>query len=101
MMINKRYILRNDLKMIGLENLKFTRNRSLKKIYLSADYRSEIGKSEYLITFDVSLDEFKNGKLDMVNLCREMLNTFENFKNMKATDQKKYAEEHGRKLINE
>lgn len=100
-MLNKKYILRHDLKVLGLENLKFTRNRSLKKIYLSADYRSEIGKTDYLITFDVSLDEFRNTKLDMVNLCREMLNTFENFKAMKTTEQKKYAEEHGRKLINE
>lgn len=97
-MIDKKYISRNDLKMYGLRNLKFTRNRPLNKIYLDSDYQMEIGKSMYDITFSVELDAQRNTKLDMVMLCKEMLMFVENFKTLKVSEQKKYAEEHGEKL---
>lgn len=97
-MIDKKYISRNDLKMYGLRNLKFTRNKPLNKIYLDSDYQMEIGKSMYDITFSVELDAQRNTKLDMVMLCKEMLMFVENFKTLKVSEQKKYAEEHGEKL---
>lgn len=97
-MIDKKYVSRNDLKMYGLHNLKFTRNRPLNKIFLTADYNTEVSKSNYNITFVVELDAQRNTKLDMVTLCKEMLLTVEKFKGMKVTDQKKYAEEHGEKI---
>lgn len=97
-MLNKRYIFRNDLRNIGFIDLKFTRDRKLKRVYLSAKNTVEIGKSKYEVIFSVECDEARNSKIDMVTLCRLMYENFLNFKTLKLAEQRKYAEENGEKV---
>lgn len=97
-MLNRKYIFRNDLRNIGFIDLRFTRDRKLKKVYLSAKNTVEIGKSKYEVIFNVESDEARNTKIDMVTLCRLMYESFENFKTLKLSEQRKYAEENGEKV---
>jgi sialic acid synthase SpsE len=55
-MINKKYVSRTDLKVAGFSNLQFYGNTELKKVFLSADIETEIGKQKYKVTMTVEAD---------------------------------------------
>ncbi len=97
-MLTKKYYKRDDLKVLGFQNLSFYANRELNKIFLTADYKANIGKSTYKISFTVEADKQKTSSRSIELLCRNMVITLDNFHNMKVTEQKKYAEENGDKI---
>jgi hypothetical protein len=97
-MLNKRYYNRTDLKVLGFQNLSFYANRELNKIFLSADYFLKVGKSTYKTQFTVEAEKQNTSTRSIESLCREMVISFHKFSDMKAADQKKFAEEHGEKI---
>ena len=97
-MLTKKYYNRTDLKVLGFQNLSFYANRELRKIFLTADYKANIGKSTYKISFTVEADKQNTSIRSIELLCREMVKSLDNFTNMKVTEQKKFAEEHGEKI---
>lgn len=97
-MINKKYVSRTDLKVAGFNNFQFYGNTQLKKVFLSADIQTEIGKSEYKITFTVEADRQNTSIRNVERLCRLMLEELQSFNDKKAADKKKFAEEHGDKI---
>jgi hypothetical protein len=97
-MLTKKYYSRTDLKVLGFQNLSFYANRELNKIFLTADYFLKIGKSTYKTSFTVEADKERTAIRSIESLCRGMVINFDKFSNMKAADQKKFAEEHGEKI---
>lgn len=97
-MLTKKYYNRNDLKVLGFQNLSFYGNKELNKIFLTANYNANIGKSTYKISFTVEADKQKTSSRSIELLCRNMVITLDNFNNMKTTEQRKFAEENGDKI---
>ena len=97
-MLTKKYYNRTDLKVLGFQNLSFYGNRELGKVFLTADYFHKVGKSTYKTSFTVEADKERTSIRSIESLCRAMVKSLDNFKNMKAADQKKFAEEHGDKI---
>ena len=97
-MLNKKYISRTDLKVAGFSNLQFFGNHELKKVFLSADIKTEIGKQQYNVTFTVEADRQNTSLRNIERLCRLMLEELVSFNDKKAADKKKFAEEHGDKI---
>jgi hypothetical protein len=97
-MLNKKYISRTDLKVAGFNNLQFFGNHELKKVFLSADIKTEIGKQQYNVTFTVEADRQNTSLRNIEKLCRLMLEELVSFNDKKAADKKKFAEEHGDKI---
>jgi len=97
-MINKKYVTRTDLKVAGFSNLQFYGNTELKKVFLSADIKTEIGKSKYKITMTVETDRQNTSIRNIEKLCRLMLEELVTFNDKKAADKKKFAEEYGDKI---
>jgi hypothetical protein len=97
-MLTKKYYNRTDLKVLGFQNLSFYANRELNKIFLTADYFAKIGKSTYKTSFTVEADKQTTSTRSIESLCRAMVKSLDDFTNMKAADQKKFAEEHGDKV---
>jgi len=97
-MLNKKYYSRTDLKVLGFQNLNFYANRELGKVFLTADYFHNVGKSTYKTSFTVEADKERTSIRSIESLCRCMVKKLDDFKDMKASDQKKFAEEHGDKV---
>jgi hypothetical protein len=97
-MLTKKYVSRTDLKVAGFSNFQFYGNHELKKVFLSADIKKEIGKQQYNVTFTVEADRQNTSIRNIEKLCRLMLEELESFNDKKAADKKKFAEEHGDKI---
>jgi hypothetical protein len=97
-MLTKKYYNRTDLKVLGFQNLSFYGNRELGKVFLTADYFHKVGKSTYKTSFTVEADKERTSIRSIESLCRAMVKSLDDFTNMKAADQKKFAEEHGDKI---
>jgi len=97
-MITKKYYTRTDLKTLGFQNLSFYANAALNKVFLTADYNANIGKSTYKVSFTAEADKQKTSIRSIEVLCRTMLESLDNFNKMKAADQRKFAEENGEKV---
>ena len=97
-MLEKKYYSRTDLKVLGFQNLSFYANRELNKVFLTADYFAKVGKSNYKTSFTVEADKARTSARSIESLCRAMVKSLDDFTNMKASDQKKFAEEHGDKV---
>ena len=99
-MINKKYVSRTDLKVAGFSNFQFYGNHELKKVFLTADIETEVGKQKYKVTMTVEADRQNTSIRNIEKLCRLMLEELESFNDKKAADKKKFAEEHGDKIDN-
>ena len=97
-MITKKYVNRTDLKVAGFSNLYFSGNWEENTVHLTADLTYDIGKTKYLIPFDVECERMRTSARNIEKLCRLMLEKFIVFKNMKTADQKKYAIQNGKVL---
>ena len=98
MILDKKYYNRTDLKTLGFQNLNFYGNQELGKVFLTADYFAKVGKSTYKTSMTVEADKQRTAVKSVELLCRKMVESLDNFFNMKAADQKKFAEEHGEKI---
>ena len=99
-MINKKYVSRTDLKVAGFNNFQFYGNHELKKVFLSADIETEVGKQKYKVTMTVEADRQNTSIRNIEKLCRLMLEELQSFNDKKAADKKNFAEEHGDKIDN-
>lgn len=97
-MLSKKYYSRTDLKVLGFQNLSFYGNQQLNKVFLTADYFAKVGKSTFKTSFTVEADKQRTSIRNIEMLCRKMVESLDNFTNMKAADQKKFIEEHGDKV---
>ena len=96
--LNKKIITRTDLKVAGFSNLRFYKNRSVGKIFLDADYVLDVKASKYKVSITVEADDERTSHRSIQTLCRLMLIKLCELKEMKVTELRKFAEDHGDKL---
>ena len=94
-MLAKKYITRTDLKVAGFTNLDFTVNKLDNRVFLTADYKTTIGKIDYKIAFEVETELERTSQKSIEKLCRLMLEKLVLFQTLKSAEQKKYANEYG------
>lgn len=87
-----KYYNRTHLKIAGLSNFYFSGDRENNKVFLSADYITDIGKGKYKISLNVEADKERTSSRNINNLVKLMIEKLEDFKSLKVTDQKKMAE---------